>query len=103
MDTETLPNFLLARIAEDEAVARARGQTSSEGVRGRPWVKPTPARVLAECAAKRRIVEHHTATPARRHPGYDCKWCGMTWPCFDLRNLAPPYADHPDCRPEWLP
>lgn len=52
-----------------------------------------PARVLAECEAKRRIVA--------RHDRDDSTSFGQ--PCQTLRLLALPYADHSDYRPEWHP
>jgi hypothetical protein len=65
------------------------------------------SRMLAECDAKRRIVEHHGSN------GDDdfalCVICtevgpdAQGWPCQTLRLLALPYADHPDYRPEWKP
>jgi hypothetical protein len=72
-----------------------------------------PARVLVECAAKRRIVELHTGTPyyERRYPGYVvCVRCGnpdtgeaaeVEWPCETLRAIASVYAYDPDYRDEW--
>jgi hypothetical protein len=56
-----------------------------------------PARVLAECEAKRRIVELVLDRPIRDHG--DCK-CES---CWTLRLVALPYADHPDYRAEWKP
>lgn len=74
-----------------------------------------PARVLAECEAKRRIVELHSGDePLRAH---DCP--GRSWlddeavayiggervtyvhPCPTLRALAVAYRDHPDYQQEW--
>jgi hypothetical protein len=49
-----------------------------------------PARVLAECEAKRRIVEMHAYQEEHFTPD-------------ELRALALPYADHPDYREEWRP
>jgi hypothetical protein len=74
-----------------------------------------PARVLAECEAKRRIVEMHrlggSYTPGSEDAsGFDyCGTCGSgepyeyptPWPCPTLRLLALPYVDHPDYRQEW--
>jgi hypothetical protein len=113
----TLADFLLARVAEDEAAAGDafyEGQhwyAEEEGVSRWPgddtvWdadrkrdaqhvVRWQPARVLAECEAKRRIVE-------------------LDWRGDDsgpaqllqedvLRLLALSYADHPDYRQEWRP
>ena len=48
-----------------------------------------PARVLAECEAKRRIVE------------MDFERYGEQWAV--LAALALPYVDHPDYRAEWRP
>lgn len=72
-----------------------------------------PARVLAECAAKRRLVELHALFMAfDRYP--TCDSCGpaedvqfqvehqgRTWPCTTLRVLAQPYADRPGFDPAW--
>jgi len=125
----TLTEFVLARIAEDEAVARSRewprrladalwaaSEPDEEDAPG--TVNPLhdagwddaydlarsvqqaahsagldvdPARVLAECEAKRRIVE----------------WCqtdegGFHWSTV-LEPLAAIYADHPDYRDDWRP
>jgi hypothetical protein len=52
-----------------------------------------PARVLAECEAKRLLLQ--------REP---CDDTGVgDDPCHHLRALAVPYADHPDYREEWRP
>jgi hypothetical protein len=109
----TLTEFLLARIAEDEAAARAVGWTPR-------WVmahdlpdappgivahiaRHDPARVLAECAAKRRIVElADDATGLDMQ--VDSEFAAesrneVTSPYLGdviLRALAMPYADHAD-------
>jgi hypothetical protein len=150
--TLTLPDFLLARFAEDEAVARAAQVPVDPRWPDEPWLcawtndadgiartgwdhlqRFSPARVLADCEAKRRIVAEHGweyADPYEswKDDGYRAKWgddrdkrhctrCGGTqshpnlgitaasvsWPCLTLRALAPPYADHPDYRQEWKP
>ena len=95
-----LSDFLLARVAEDEDVARAASNYQE------PWavylstylpgfgemrfqaLRWSPARVLAECEAKRRIVETF-----------------VMWQYGDtiLSYLATPYSDHPDYREEWKP
>ena len=122
--------FLLARIAEDEWIAHSAvvnrvqvdPDVSTEG-----WVCHdlgthvgfSPARVLAECEAKRRIVEMHTCSSEHEPghiPGFFCEvgadWPRETdegqpptvpWPCPTLRALALPHADHPDYRDEWRP
>lgn len=58
-----------------------------------------PARVLAECEAKRRIVEQASEDHAEGG--------GITSAEIALQHilcaLALPYADHPDYREEWKP
>ncbi len=84
-----LVRFLFERIAEDEAAARgARAARVPSGLFG-------PARVLAECAAKRGIVEIQRT---------DLVDDPEDWRADEiLRLLALPYADHPAYRPEWRP
>jgi hypothetical protein len=102
-----LADFLLARIAEDERIARdadpspwtARKATSStlvgsalvlgivaatDAVHGEYLLRYQPSRVLAECESKRRLVQQLDDGDL-------------------LRLMVPPYADHPDCREEWRP
>jgi hypothetical protein len=70
-----LATWLLDRIAEDEAVAREvsayllRSSQPESIAHADRW---HPARVLAECAAKRRIVEDaiNDVRDARRRPGW---------------------------------
>lgn len=127
----SLTEFLLARIAEDEAVARAAtpgpwgdpadvgygdfgwhvdgcpaGETedSEQGMADAEYLAYNhPARVLAECEAKRRIVEWHRydlgSDPCDAHDGATFQ----TVDCGTLLALALPYADHPDWREEWRP
>jgi hypothetical protein len=87
--TMTLIDFLLARIAEDEAVARDSlalyGPGSSLYV-----ARHDPARVLAECAAKRRIIAAHEAADFALNDDV-------------IRLLALPYAEHPDFDEAWRP
>lgn len=140
----TITEFLLARIAEDERVARAALDPDRPGIHWQ-WVVPDeagdldaprwlrtaeefpttsgvgplpafplgfefraepsrgmdhiarhdPARVLAECEAKRRIVERCSAVDYAM-PSHHLAH-GI------LADLALPYADHPDYRPEWKP
>lgn len=104
----TLADFILARIAEDEAVAREatqRGRWADDDTT--PWVCDEqtdhvamhPARVLAQCEAVRRIVEEHAdVDPCDAH---DASF--ETIDCDTLRALALPYADHPEFREEWRP
>lgn len=112
----TLTEFLLARIAEDEA-----GQQAGIGERygaDTLWheqdcelltydVGPcdcgVPYRVLADCEAKRRIIEEHS--PVDELPDAWCERCidRDRWPCPTMSALALPYADHTDYRDEWRP
>jgi Family of unknown function (DUF6221) len=127
MVTMTLTEFLMARIAEDEAVARAvtpgpwwiektsshmdtetwavadierfRGYTNHVSVgEDKPLAeyiaRHDPARVLAECEAKREIIK------AADEVGRGTGW--ITTQTF-LQLLALPYADHPDYQQEWRP
>jgi hypothetical protein len=135
-----LAEFLLARIAEDEAAARAatKGEWTAVGtqfpdeesdaaemIRGYVDVFPDgpgitgeemagpdawhvarwdPARVLAECDAKRRIVEFWSQAFSKPtdFPGiqFDRVRSAAQW---TLQVLALPYADHPGFREEWRP
>ena len=96
----TLTEFLLARIADTEAEARRVAQVGS--------CEPAyrPAEVLAECEAKRRIVDLHVIS-GRGHGSCatctDSDYLGLVdeGPCDTLRALALPYADHPAFREEW--
>ena len=119
--TLTLAEFLLARIAEDEAVAR-RAQRAYQHVFGIPHyftansdtsVAMNPRVALAECEAKRRIVEDadtyvgefenedwrtNDTFTAGRVAGRARSWRDDT-----LRLLALPYADHSDYEEGWRP
>lgn len=131
-----LAEFLLSRIAEDEAAARDAAfdddrwrQSETDPLRVRTKLSHNtvaraefddhaahitrwdPERVLAECEAKRRIIEIHYD----RGEGRGCGRCATAaggsdgfvwvepdaWPCDTLRVLAAPYSDHPDYDPEW--
>lgn len=121
----TLAGFVLARITEDEARAREATPGPWRYNPLKEWFKEpdklraaraglpvpggeefvaavdfiarwNPARVLAECEAKRRIIVWH----GDRN---DCWFNSHGDPCDHLTALARPYADHPDYRPEWDP
>lgn len=120
----TLTEFLLARIAEDEATARAASGDHWDRLRdGDPKFRKVvawgltpigamnaeqdaehishhdPARVLARCEADRRIVELHGGD----YDGECQSPAHLDGPCRTLRALALPYADHPDYDEEWKP
>ena len=68
---------------------------------GRHIARWDPARVLAEIAAKRRLITRHSHTYTG-DDGY--QWCPRDddhVPCLDLRTLAAPYADRPGYNSEW--
>lgn len=114
----TLTEFLLARIAEDEAIAKAAARTggmSWEADRYRVVVdgefevvegnvksaahiaRHDPARLLVECKAKRQLVD--ILGPATDRDGRVIGG-GVT---DALHALALPYADHPDYDEAWRP
>lgn len=63
------------------------------------WV---PARVLAECEAKRRIVEHVTHRMLGEPPFASGRVLQGLQPWrYTLQLLALPYSDHPDYDPAW--
>lgn len=68
-----------------------------------------PARVLAECESKRRVVALHSRGHECPHSedGGHADWYGEgdeRWPdCQTLRLLALPYANHPDYDKAWRP
>lgn len=115
--TMTLTEFLLARIAEDEAMARNDlwGDGAAPGTAGLYWwhdelggdhIAVEPRRVLAECEAKRRIVGSWVAQwsiPEDDFPSRPLGGQGGEVYYDVLCHLAAVYADHPDYRDEWRP
>ena len=106
----TIIEFLEARIAEDEALARQEDEDYADTT-----LLPTydsyhqynwnTARVLAECAAKRAIIEQHRVAQWFSVPE-GCVTCRehavpVQFPCSTVRALASVYADHPDYQQEW--
>lgn len=107
----TLTEFLLARIAEDEAAAKRAGSHNGGATFANDnygCLLVQPGRVLAECEAKRRIAELHQQEWGSEE-GDDfmgsgrCITDGEFHPCPTLREMGRPYADHPDYREEWRP
>lgn len=119
----TLTEFLLARIAEDEAVARAmlapgemhpwgdtrkpEGQSEDvpawvRGYLGGTWgehfARHNPARVLAECAFKREIVRLWSETEEGTYGDQ-----GPSVAAEAAYALAAVYADHTHYDPAWRP
>jgi hypothetical protein len=107
----SLAEFLLARIAEDEAdwLKLRDGIREEIGNRvifpDRPGGSVTivPAKMLVECEAKRRIVEQYERAFVNRktHPD-DLASAGALLALHGVVHLlALPSADHPDYKPEW--
>jgi hypothetical protein len=109
MSDVTLMEFLLARIAWDQravdAYDRAEENTSERmDDQTRRWVR----RLDDECEAKRRILELHRPNDLYNDGVHViCEECGdldaspAPHPCYTLKWLALPYADHPDFQAEW--
>lgn len=116
VSSTTLTGFLLARIAEDEEMvehmipgrSELRLRADSDDRYDYEYiVEIDPARVLAECAAKRRIIERAESYGA----DMAAKATDQLGRAFDvgaayagrcaMSALAQPYADHPDFRQEW--
>lgn len=138
-DTLTLTAFLLARIEEDEAHATAAATADRWWVdgpavnSGKHWVYETgekfsrreiaehiarhdPSRILAECTAKRAVLELHSSPLTDLAAGLED--LGEPWESISgdstglsrdqfkehrrtLRVLAAVYADHESYRAEW--
>ena len=101
----TLPDFLLARIADAEGDAH---YLRNVGVAGAQYGSINDAlravidRVLDDCKAKRRIVA--LCDPQYDDDGKPFGGGGYTEAWWDsLRTLAVSYADHEDYREEWRP
>lgn len=92
-----LTEFLLARIAEDEEQAEVCRVMGWVPAKKYELTAVGPARILAECAAKRALVEAAGAYSPELEHGDNGEWA------FDitLRTLAAVYADHPDYQPNW--
>lgn len=88
--------FLEARIAEDESAARVmvRNVPGAGGAGGPPGWSLCPARVLAECAAKRKILGNiPLVTDISSQMGGTSQYV--------LMCLASVYSQHPDYQEGW--
>jgi len=115
-------DFLLARIAEDEALATAANIDRSGKPYDAKWWgfaddvlnaysdthdaqneyihRFVPSRILAESQAKRAIVEYRAGI---RWPSEEAHDAVRNERDRTLRLLAAVYADHPDYQLEWTP
>jgi hypothetical protein len=91
----TLTEFLLARITETEADFRDKFDTAPPEPDAPDWLRWG----LAECEAKRRIVE---SCQRLEEQSLDGAWWLVEQDSI-LSALALPHADHPDFREEWKP
>lgn len=112
----SIVEFILARIAEDEAigwgvVADAIGRYSAVEAQAiisdaemqgeHSHASVGVARVLRECEAKRRIVAAHRDVIGDIETTHPCDGTLGVIECDTLRALASAYADHPDFDPAW--
>lgn len=113
-NTLTLTQFILERIAEDEAECAEMVRLYPGDVQGTFWygngddidIRVGVARGIATCKAHRAIVEHHAPLPFADDPTkHYCRICdesiGGWFPCDTLRDLASIYADHPAFDSRW--
>lgn len=97
--SETIKDFLLARIAEDER--EANGHLGAEYYQDGLWPEDVAKRVLRECAAKRAIVGTYAAVEANRNTEGSVQWHEERALLTSVRALATVYSDHPDYQEEW--
>ena len=109
----SITEFLLERIAQDEAAAR--DNLAGDDRWPTSWSKAAAARVLAECEAKRRIVkraerlaaEHYAVSAAERYWNPQLQdWRYMSESqmralIWVMHDLAAVYAEHEDFQEEW--
>lgn len=104
----TITEFLEARIAEVEAVARLASEDDYTVENGLRWgevgyemlpdLTIDPARILARCEADRLLVGRLACSDAPACGDHDCEVVVDTW-----RILAAMYAGHPDYDEAWRP
>ena len=95
-------DWLLNQIAMDEQSARAMRHAIAH-LESR-WA---PAKLIADCEAKRRIAIRHEPIACTEHgDGLYCRCCGyggewpVKWPCDTLRDVAAGYVGKrgfPEC------
>jgi hypothetical protein len=101
-DDDSHPSEMLRGYVDSQGLA-----VTEDGDGPSVWhiARHDPARVLAECEAKRRIVEHWNSTVEwAEDPGCDSpdRYLMVAAGLYEaMRHLAEPSADHPDFQPEW--
>jgi hypothetical protein len=111
MTTDPLTDFLIARVDEDAQIARfVKRDSPTEDEQFCVWATPFDLdpdrlivaidyqRVLADCAAKRRIIEAYLEVVSHESPAYAAAADYME---TVVRELASAYADHPDYEARW--
>lgn len=95
--TDDLGPITPQRMLAADLAAKYRGQSRWDNVARGQYITAIadPARVLAECEAKRRIVGLY----APGWPLYEEQW--SSYAGDTLRFLALPYTDHPDYDESW--
>lgn len=91
----------------DPRIRRRRPPRQADGT-GVHIARHNPARILAECAAKRAILNIHTDRDGDCSRCSDYAWFAVldggdheTYPCPTVKAIAAVYSDHPDYRKEW--
>jgi hypothetical protein len=110
---DDLASFLRAQWDAEEADARWSLENAPAAHQTDPnSMNFSPARVLAEVEAKRRILDKHAFVQTKavgegmRVVDVDvCRTCSNKHgvPCATVRLLALPYADHESYREGWKP
>src|SRR5258706_7794291 len=103
-----LAKFLEARIAEDEAVAKAAfGPGIALNWPALPAAVDVfvdrygPLRAVREVGAKRKILAEHALSHNQRGDSLCFTCTEGPWPCRTIALLAAIYGDHPDFDPAW--
>jgi Family of unknown function (DUF6221) len=108
---ESLESGIVFDADSTEVVYWEAGSREAADRLGEHIARWDPARVLAECAAKRAIVDEHRPDELLSGPNDPrCRRCfeypsghNFAHPCRTLRLLAQPYADRPGYLPEHRP
>ena len=95
MSTPAMAAYLLERIAEDEQIARYNYTAALLHT-----ARHDPARVIADCEAKRTIVRHCQEVLTHHVFG---DHVGRNLTEGVLQRFVQVYADRPDFPSEWLP
>lgn len=104
----SITEFLFVRIEQDERAARRLSEARHQ------LVEPIADRVLAECAAKRAIIDAHpivedvVEVSTHIKYGFACATCFSYGDvvedhgyCDTLQALAAVYSGHSDYNPNW--